>query len=299
MRKAFIDSLVSEARKNENIYLIVADLGYSVVEPFMNEFPDRFINVGIAEQNAMGIAAGLALTGKKVFIYSIIPFVTLRCLEQIKVDICYMNLDVTIVGVGSGFSYGPAGTTHHALEDISIMRSLPNISIFCPCDPNDCYEVFKQCFIGKNPNYIRLGSNKKNLSDIKNVEKTEQRLICKGNDLLILSLGSFTSYVIDNIIPEYKKNGLDVTLISCQNVKPFHCDSLASFINNGKKVIIIEDHFLIGGLFTIVLEYLHGRGLDTRSLSPINLGSEYTHVIGSNEFLIKDRLNNQISKKER
>src|SRR3989344_3171581 len=134
MRKAFIDTLVKEAEKNENIFLITNDVGFSVLEVFEEKFPERFINAGVAEQNMIGVAAGLALSGKTVFVYSIVPFLLMRCFEQIRDDICFHDLNITLLGIGAGLAYGVLGGTHFALEDVAILRFLPNIGIFSPAD---------------------------------------------------------------------------------------------------------------------------------------------------------------------
>ena len=156
MRNTIINEIHNAARLNKNIFFLTADLGFSVVEKFAAELPEQFINVGIAEQNMIGVAAGLALAGKKVFVYSIIPFATMRCFEQIRIDVCYQNLDVTIIGVGGGYAYGSAGSTHFALEDLAIMRSLPNMKIVCPADPHEASALGKQIIDGSGPWYIRL-----------------------------------------------------------------------------------------------------------------------------------------------
>ena len=135
MRNTFIHEVCKAAESNPNLWLITADLGYSVLEPFSNNYPDRFINVGVAEQNMIGIAAGLAMTGCQVVTYSIVNFSTLRCLEQIRNDVCYHNANVKIVGVGGGYAYGSQGFTHHGIEDLTIMMSLPNIDVLAPGDP--------------------------------------------------------------------------------------------------------------------------------------------------------------------
>ena len=135
MRKTFIDTLCKIAKDNENVWLLSGDLGYSVLEQFSRQFPNRYINTGVAEQNMMGVAAGLSLSGKIVFTYSISNFTVMRCLEQIRNDICYHNLNVNIVGVGGGFTYGSAGYSHHAVEDYGVLMPMPNMSIFVPCDP--------------------------------------------------------------------------------------------------------------------------------------------------------------------
>ena len=135
MRTAFIKTVEELAENDERLYLITGDLGFSVLENFRDKFKERFLNVGVAEANMVGISAGLALSGKIPFTYSIIPFATMRCYEQIRDDVCYQNLNVKIIGVGGGFSYGELGVTHHSIEDISIMRSLPNMTVIAPGDP--------------------------------------------------------------------------------------------------------------------------------------------------------------------
>ena len=135
MRTTFVNTLLELAEKDDRIFLLTPDMGYSVLEPFRTKFPNRFLNTGIAEQNTIGVAAGLAMSGKIVYVYSIIPFVTMRCFEQIRLDLAYNNTNVKLIGVGAGFTYGPLGASHHAIEDIAIMRSIPNMTVLCPGDP--------------------------------------------------------------------------------------------------------------------------------------------------------------------
>src|SRR4029077_3365308 len=137
MRTAFIRTILELAESDDRIHLIVGDLGFGVVEPFMAKYPDRFLNAGVAEQNMTGIAAGLALSGKIVFTYSIANFPILRCLEQIRNDVCYHRANVKVVAVGGGFAYGSLGATHHATEDLAIMRALPEMSVVAPGDPEE------------------------------------------------------------------------------------------------------------------------------------------------------------------
>ena len=156
MRNTVINHILEAAKKDSSIILMTADLGYSVMEKFIEELPKQFINIGIAEQNMIGVAAGLALAGKKVFVYTIAPFATMRCFEQIRVDVCYQNLDVTIIGVGGGYAYGTLGTTHYALEDLAVMRALPNMKVMCPADPQEAALVANKAIQVGGPNYIRL-----------------------------------------------------------------------------------------------------------------------------------------------
>ncbi len=157
MRTAFIKNLCKIAKRKENIFLLVGDLGYSVVEQFADEFPNRFLNAGVAEQNITGIAAGLASEGYHVFTYSIANFPTLRCLEQIRNDVCYHNLPVTIVSVGGGMAYGNLGYSHHAVQDYGIMRTLPSMRVFAPADPSETEQCMQALTNAPTPSYLRLG----------------------------------------------------------------------------------------------------------------------------------------------
>ena len=156
MRKIFINKLVKEASRNKKIVLIVGDLGYGVVEPFKNKFPDRFFNAGVAEQNMAGLASGLAIKGFHVFIYSIANFSTFRCAEQIRNDIDYHNLSVTVVSVGSGLGYGNLGYSHHAIQDYSLMRSFPNTLIAAPSNNQEVEGAIDYLLKNPQPSYLRL-----------------------------------------------------------------------------------------------------------------------------------------------
>lgn len=157
MRNAFIDELIQLARVRPNIALVVGDLGYSVVEPFADEFPDRFINAGVAEQNMTGLAAGMASEGYHVFTYSIANFPTFRCAEQIRNDVDYHNLPVTVVAVGGGLGYGALGYSHHAIQDYALMRVMPNMLIASPGDPMEVRGCMRYIVENPQPSYLRLG----------------------------------------------------------------------------------------------------------------------------------------------
>jgi transketolase len=184
--------LIEQARVDERIFVITPDLGFSVLEKFAEEFPDRFLNVGIAEQNAVGVAAGMALSGKIVYVYSIIPFITMRCFEQVRVDVAYMRTNVRLVGVGAGFSYGPAGATHHAIEDIAIMRALPNMTVCCPGDPVETRELVNRSFSHEGPMYIRLGKNgeKKIHPDNFSLSIGQAKWVRDGEDAVLITTGN-------------------------------------------------------------------------------------------------------------
>ena len=198
MRTAFIKTLTELAGEDKNIYLLTGDLGFSVFEAFARKFPGQYINCGVAEQNMMGVAAGLALSGKKVVVYSIIPFVTMRCFEQIRNDVCLQNLDVKIVGVGGGLSYGASGATHHAVEDLAIMRALPNITILCPADPIEAELAVRAMFKIKGPVYLRLGKGREENIHLKSFKFQigKANLIKRGKDITVIGIGSILKNAI-------------------------------------------------------------------------------------------------------
>ena len=160
MRNTFADTLTDCAAAHKGIMLLTGDLGFSVLEKFRAAFPDRFLNMGISEANMIGAASGLALSGMKPYAYSIIPFATMRCYEQIRNDVCYQNADVKIVGVGSGLAYATLGPTHHAREDVAIMGSLPNMTVVCPGDPIEAELLTRESVHHQGPMYLRLGKGK-------------------------------------------------------------------------------------------------------------------------------------------
>ena len=162
MRNHLINELTAIAKKDKDVMLIAGDLGFGVLNEFMETLPDQFINAGICEQNMASVAAGLALEGKKVYVYSIGNFPGIRCLEQVRNDICYHNANVKIIVVGGGFAYGQLGMSHHATEDLSIMRSLPNMTVYSPSDPLEAVDVIREAYATEGPGYIRLGKGGEN-----------------------------------------------------------------------------------------------------------------------------------------
>ena len=241
MRTAFIDQLVKEARINDKIFLLVGDLGYNVVEPFADEFPDRFRNVGIAEQNMAGVAAGLSMVGYNVYIYSIGNFPTLRCIEQIRNDIAYYKGNVKIVSVGAGYAYGSQGVSHHATEELGMMRSIPNIVVCSPCDPIEarCITMISANYDG--PMYLRLGKAGEvviheqfvqdlNIGDILPVLKTD------GTEKVILSSGS----ILGDALKSAKEKGVDI--YSIPFVKPLNKCQMVDIANRYSDITILEEN---------------------------------------------------------
>jgi transketolase len=291
MRTTFINTLTEEAKSNENIFIITPDLGFSVLERFRDLFPNRFLNVGIAEQNAVGVASGLALSGKIVYVYSIVPFVTMRCFEQVRVDAAYMNTNIRLVGVGAGLSYGPAGATHHSIEDIAVMRSLPNMTVCCPGDPLEVREIVRQSVNYPGPMYIRIGKNGE-----PTIHKENQQLIIgkaiqitEGEDLIIIT----TSNMLEEgkqIVNSLKGKGKSATLVSMHTIKPFDTVAVLGLINKRIPMVTLEEHNIIGGLGSAVAEVIAESGQAVR-FKRIGIKDIFCHEVGSQQYL-RDKLIN-------
>ena len=224
-------ALVELAEENSNVMLLTGDLGYSVFEDFEESFPDQYINVGVAEQNMTGIAAGLALEGKIVFTYSIGNFPTLRCLEQIRNNLCYHELNVNIIGMGAGFSYGALGMTHHATEDISVMRSLPNTSVVAPSGPEEAYELVKQVAKIDGVSYIRLDKTSLDFPGRSDIKFGAIRELIAGFDIAILATGGITKNAI-NIAKKAIDKGVSVGIYSVHTIKPLDKIEIINICNN-------------------------------------------------------------------
>lgn len=285
MRSTFINTLVSMAEQDERLFLITPDLGFSVLEEFEDRFPERFLNVGIAEANAIGIAAGLALGGKVVYVYSIIPFITMRPFEQVRVDLAYMNTNVRLVGVGAGFTYGPAGATHHAIEDLAVMNALPNMTVTAPCDPWEVEQLTRASADLQGPMYLRLARNNEPL-----VSSGEGSLALGGvniierhadSDMLIL----FTGNASDVALQAGKLlagRGIAADLVSVPYLKPFDEDFVRRMLAAKRYLYTIEEHSLIGGLGSVVATIVAESGHNP-VFRRFGLPDEYSHVVGGRD----------------
>lgn len=286
MRTAFINKLTEMARQDKNIYLLTSDLGFSVFEKFAAEFPQRFYNVGISEAAMIGIAAGLALNGKKVFCYSIIPFVTMRCFEQIRVDLCFQNLNVNLIGVGGGLSYGPSGATHHAIEDIAIMRSLPNMKVICPGDPFETENAVEQVSNIEGPCYIRLNKNgePKLYRETNFIFKVGKAIKLKeGKDISIIATGNMLEQAI-NISNTLESNGYSTKLISMHTIKPIDKEVIYECMKETNFICTIEEHNIIGGLGSAVSEIIVSNITKPVKFKSFGIQDVYSECAGSRDF---------------
>jgi len=285
MRITFVKTITELARKNSKIILLTGDLGFSVFEEFIRVCPKQFINAGIAEQNMTGMAAGLASEGKIPIIYSIIPFVTMRNFEQIRNDVCYQNLNVKIVGIGAGFSYGPYGHTHHALEDIGILRTLANITILCPGDPMEAGLATKAMMNQTGPVYLRLGKAGEPVihKSIPDFIIGKAIILNDGKDLTLVA----TSTMLERgkeITDALKQKGISVRFISMPTIKPFDEEVILKAAKETKAIFSLEEHSIIGGLGSAIAEVLaeHNTNILFRRFG---VPDRFTKCIGKQEYM--------------
>ncbi|MBL8872329.1 MAG: transketolase [Planctomycetaceae bacterium] len=280
MRTAFIEQLIVEARKKPKLFLVVGDLGFSVVEPFAAEFPDRFLNAGVAEQNMTGVAAGLASEGYHVFTYSIGNFPTLRCLEQIRNDICYHNLPVTVVAVGAGMAYGNLGYSHHCVHDIGALRGLPGITILSPADPGETRQCVSWLSENPGPSYLRLGKAGEPTIHHQPVNLDSPTCIAEcGGEVAIVGTGSILSEAIE-ASKLLAKRGIMVDVFSLTNLTPT-CKDYFTPLHKFTRILTVEEHVTAGGIGEML-----GSVLDRRTqVRSITIPQSFCSVVGSQKML--------------
>ena len=286
MRTAFIQQLYKLAKEDSRINLIVGDLGFGVVTDFAKDFPKQFLNVGVAEQNMTGIAAGMALSGKIVFTYSIANFPTLRCLEQIRNDVCYHNVNVKIVPVGGGLAYGALGASHHATEDIAIMRSLPNMLVVAPGDPVEAQAATKAIVEHSGPCYLRLGrAGEPSVHSAKldfNLGKAIK--VREGHDITIIATGSMLYNALESA-EHLAQNGIQTRVLSMHTIKPLDTDAILDAARETRALVTLEEHSLIGSLGSAVAEALMDAGSGGVPLKRIGLPIKFITEVGSQQHL--------------
>jgi transketolase len=288
MRTSFIETLCDVAARDERVWLLTADLGYSVLEVFRDRFPQRYVNVGVAEQNMAGIAAGLARCGKIPYLYSIANFPTFRCLEQIRVDICYHEVNVKIVAVGGGFSYGAQGYTHHGIEDISVMRSLPGMTVVAPGDPWETRGATDAISRVDGPCYLRLGKAKE---PVVHAEKPKFELgkalqLRDGRDLTLISTGAMLQETV-RTADRLAADGLSVRVLSMHTVKPLDQEAVLAAAKETGGIVSVEEHSVVGGLGSAVADVLAESGRAFGFFRKFGVPDEIRHHVGSQEFLRK------------
>lgn len=286
MRTAFIKSLFEMAQHDERVMLVVGDLGFGVVTDFMEQLPRQFVNAGVAEQNMTGLAAGLALSGKIVFTYSIANFPVLRCLEQIRNDICYHNANVRVVAVGGGMAYGALGISHHATEDLAIMRALPNLLVVAPGDPTETRLAVQSLIEHEGPAYLRLG--RAGEFDV-HTSPPEFQLgraltLREGRDITLISTGG-QLYDTVKAADELAAQGVEARVLSMHTLKPLDVEAVVAAARETSAIFTIEEHSVLGGLGGAVAEVLMEADVRPQYFKRIGLNSTFSSEVGEQDYL--------------
>ncbi len=284
MRNAFADTLTQLAQEDPRVVLLSGDIGNKLFDNFKKVDAARFYNCGVAEANMMGVAAGMALNGLRPVIYTITPFTTTRCFEQIRVDVCYHQAPVIIVGTGSGLSYAELGPTHHSLEDMAILRTLPGMCVLAPCDAVELDLMLRAALQQERPVYIRIG--KKGEPKIHQERPQlcigESLVVREGVDVALLSAGIIMPEVL-KAADILKDHGISAEVVSFHSIKPLDTVYLQKANSRFKLLVTIEEHNCIGGLGGAVAEW---RSRDEAQIPHLSLGTpdEFMHEIGSQKY---------------
>ncbi len=285
LRDAFFDRLYELAIEDDNFYFLTADMWAFSLGKYKKNLGNRFINTGIAEQNMISVAAGLAKVDKKVCVYTITPFVIERCFEQIKVDLCCMNLPVMIVGIGAGLTYSYDGPTHHTLYDIAIMRTLPNMTIYSPSSPEMNAALAEQAYNNSGPSYIRL--DKGDFPEIypDHVDYSSGTIgPMEGGDVLFISTGT-NIYDVIEVVESFRCEGIKTSYIDLFRIKPLDKD-IIRMIAKYKNIVVVEEQSSIGGLGSIVCELMAMNNV-YRPIKRISLPDEFCKRYGDRKWIKK------------
>lgn len=279
MRDAFFDELYEIAKKDREVMVLSADMGAPSLDKFRVDLGSQFVNVGIAEQNMVTIATGLALEGKKVFMYAIMPFATLRCYEIIKVDLSLMNIPVTILGVGAGFGYDDSGPTHHSTEDITVMRVLPNMTILSPSDTVMTTDFARMSCELEGPSYVRLDRHALPIIYRQGTDFSNGLCSLKsGKDVCIISTGNMVHRSLE-VSDRLREHSVDAGVIDLYRLKPVNTKMLLDSVGKNKRIVTLEEHLLAGGLGSIIAEILCDNGVNA-SLKRIGIQDQYYYAYG-------------------
>jgi transketolase len=288
VRDSFVSRLIEIARRDPRVMLITGDLGFKVLDEYRTQFPLQYLNAGVAEQNMMGVASGMALEGRIVFTYSIGNFPTLRCLEQLRNDACYHNLNVNVVSVGSGLSYGSLGFSHHATEDISIMRALSNITIASPGERWEAEEATEALYQTPGVGYLRLDKSYAADSRIpgEKFELGKMRKLREGEDLTLVVTGGILADVL-GAADQLATEGITCRVLNVHTVKPLDVDSIVSASKETGGIVTVEEHTVEGGLGSAIAELLLESGVAVGRFYRVGLREGFSTLVGDQAYLRK------------
>ena len=287
MRSLFNEVLLRIAENDDRIFMVLADIGYGEIEPFAERFPDRFFNVGVAEQNMTGVACGIAMEGNIGITYSIANFPTIRCLEQIRNDVCYHKANVKIVIIGGGLAYGALGMSHHSTEDIAIMRSLPNMVVVAPSDFAEAEAATHAMIEHDGPFYYRCGYKKEPMIHQGPIDFKVGRSIQvrDGRDVTVIFTGTVGNQAAE-AVEELAKEGIQCRLVSMHTVKPIDREAILAASEETGGIITVEEHVLTAGLGSAIAEVLLDEGCPPKKFRRIGLPDRYVAQVGGHEWLL-------------
>lgn len=287
MRTTFIETLTELAAADPRVTLVTGDLGFGVVQDFAQRFPNQFVNAGVAEQNMTGLATGMALSGRIVFTYSIANFPTLRPLEQIRNDACYHNANVIVVAVGGGMSYGAFGMTHHATEDIAILRSLPQMTVIAPGDPTETTAATRKVGEGIGPTYLRLGRAGEPVvhNDPIDWQLGKALVARQGSDGAIISTGAMLATAVAAANQLAEDEGIELRVLSMHTIKPLDDAAIITAAEETGLLLTLEEHSVLGGLGGAVAEVLCEACVPNALFKRIGLPSQYITEVGNQDYL--------------
>lgn len=289
MRNDFVRQVIIEMAEDKNIFFITVDLGYNALEEIRDTFRDRFVNIGIMEANAIGVAAGMALSGKKVIVYSISPFITMRCYEQIRLDICYHNLDVKIIGTGGGVNYAMHGVSHHSFEDYAIMTVLANMTVVSPGFSTEAIGATRAIIRHKGPVYMRLGKKSElQIQDHRSLfELGRGYVIEEGRDIVLLSTGNILDMSLSVASIVRKTLDLSVCVISLPTIKPIDRELILSRAKSARAIYTLEEHNVIGGIGSMIAMMLLENQVHIK-FKAYGFRDIYATKVGDRNFLLSD-----------
>ena len=285
MRNAFADEVTKLAAEDNRVVLLSGDIGNRLFDKLRAQSPERFMNCGVAEANMMGVAAGMASTGLRPIVYTITPFTTTRCLEQIRVDVAYHNVPVVIVGTGSGLSYASLGPTHHSLEDFAIFRAIPHLQILAPYDAPSLRAVLRDAIASGKPTYIRIGKKgeKDVMPGVTAAGLGKTLTAREGRDVCILTVGTIAGDAIKAADTLKQDHGLTPEVILFNTVKPLDTALLEKLAAKFKTIVTVEEHSKIGGFGEAIASFLAQKGLHNQIVC-LGTRDEFMHVVGSQEY---------------
>ncbi len=279
MRNAFADEILALARQDPRVVLLSADIGNRLFDKLKSEFPDRFYNCGVAEANMIGVAAGMAQSGLRPVCYTITPFITYRCMEQIRVDLCYHHLPVTVVGTGSGLSYASLGGTHHSCEEMGMLRLLPGLTVGGPADAPELRAMMRDALRQDGPVYLRIGKKGEPQihPDVPDLKLGRAIKLREGTDACILSIGTVLPVAMA-AAEELTKRGISTRVVSFHTLKPLDKQCLQEALGSFKVVATMEEHSVLGGLGGSVAEWLADHPETKGRLLRIGTPDEFLHL---------------------